>query len=165
MNGCEIWQAEIEAYLDGELDASSRTDFEAHLPGCQNCTSALEAKRWLGDQLAALPQAEASPQFEAHFWARVAREADTTASGVQKFLTGLRTQWAIPATLVAVLSLWFSLGGPEQTERVSELAPALAPSDWEMLTDTEEFELLESDELELFALLDVLEDWDGSEEI
>lgn len=172
MSGCELWQNQIEPYLDGELEVQRLADFEAHLPACPNCLGELESKRWLADQLAALPNAEVSPQFEAQFWARIAREEDAAATSfLARFFAGLRTQWAVPATLVAVLSLWFSLGGPEQNElgpklaSAPALAPTLAPTDWELLTNAEEFELLATEELELFALLDVLEDWDGSEEI
>ena len=80
MSGCENWQNTIEPYLDGELDTQPLAQFEAHLPACSACRDALEAKRWLADQLSALPKPEASPRFEARLWARLAREEDAQAA-------------------------------------------------------------------------------------
>ena len=162
MSGCDRWSNEIDSYLDGELGERAVSDFRGHLPGCAACREAVEARRWLTDQIAALPPAEPSPQFEARFWARVAREEDADpVSGFQKLLAGLRAHWAVPVTAVAVLALWFSWSAPQRTEVGTELAL----SQWEILEDPDDFVLLSSDELELFALLDVLEDWDGTEEI
>ena len=161
MSGCENWQNTIEPYLDGELDTQPLAQFEAHLPACSACRDALEAKRWLADQLSALPKPAASPRFEARFWARLAREEDAQADNwFAHLLRTLRAQWAVPAGVVAVLGLWFSLNGTPQ-----ELSQIPKASEWEMITAAEELELFESEELELLALLDVLEDWDGSEEI
>ena len=162
MNGCDRWNNEIDRFLDGELTAPDAAAFEAHLASCPACADVIEARRWLTDQLAALPRPEVSPQFEARFWARIAREDDEKAANwLERIARGLRIRWAVPATLIAVLSLWFSLSPEPRTEVGTELAL----TQWEILEDPDEFELLASEELELFALLDVLEDWDGTEEI
>jgi hypothetical protein len=41
--------------------------------------------------------------------------------------------------------------------------PSLPHSDWEILTDAEDFELILSEDPELLAALDVLETWDELE--
>lgn len=155
MSGCETYSAQIGGYVDGELRAEERAAFEAHLPGCASCTEALGSQRWLAEQLLGLPRVEPGPEFEAQFWARLARE-ENASGGLLAWLRGhLRAEWVVASALAAVLVLVFSTRDDT----------ALAPADWEIVASVDQLELLETEELELLAALDVLERWDGSEEI
>ena len=54
----------LVAFLDEELDARTRSGFEAHLADCPACREALGAQRGLSELLGSLPVVEASPGFE-----------------------------------------------------------------------------------------------------
>jgi len=155
MSGCETYTAQIGDYIDGELPAAERAALEAHLPGCAACSEALGSQRWLAEQLLVLPRVEPGPQFEAQFWARLAREADAPAGLFARLRRSLRAEWVVATALAAVLVLVFS--ARDDT--------ALPATDWEIVASADQLELLETEELELLAALDVLERWDGSEEI
>jgi len=153
MNGCELFGPEIGAYLDGELAGAERSALEAHLPDCPSCQVALAAQRRLDAALTELPQLDPSPQFEARFWARLARNGSTAGAA------GWRSRWrwlqgGVAAAAVAALALLLWSGSPE-----------VPGEDWEIVSDPERFELLASEDLDLLAELEWLETWDGSEEI
>jgi anti-sigma factor RsiW len=152
MTGCNRFGAELEAYLDGELSAPLRDALDTHLPGCADCRSALDAQRWLAGQIRALLPQEPSPQFEARFWARIAREDDAPGfrRRLERWLPQVRADWALGAAALAVLALLLSQG-----------EPALPPDDWAIVADAEQFALLESGDLELLAALDLLEEPPG----
>jgi anti-sigma factor RsiW len=63
--------AEIYRYLDGELDASARAEFERHLGLCPACRRALDERRRLNEAAAALPPLEPPPDFTARVMARL----------------------------------------------------------------------------------------------
>ncbi len=66
----------LVAYLEGELDSSTRESVSTHLAECESCRAEISRQRQLDAALAALPRLEPSPGFEARFWARLARERD-----------------------------------------------------------------------------------------
>ena len=152
MIGCNRFGAELEAYLDAELSARLRTALEAHLPECADCRRELDAQRWLAGQVRTLAPQEPSPQFEARFWARIAREDEAPGlwGRLERWLPSLRPDWALGAVALAVLALLLSRG-----------ESALPPQDWAIVADAEQFELLESGDLELLAALDLLEEPPG----
>jgi anti-sigma factor RsiW len=53
----------LDAFLDGDLSASERGVFEAHLPQCSACCEAVDQQRWIDELLAsdAAAELEASP--------------------------------------------------------------------------------------------------------
>ncbi len=59
----------LSAYLDGELDGPRKADVEAHLAGCSECASLLEAMRDAGDALASLPELEPSLELLGRLYA------------------------------------------------------------------------------------------------
>ena len=150
MRGCDRFGEEISAYLDGELSPSSRAKFDAHLPGCDACGSGLAAQRTLGATLVALPRVEPSPQFEARFWARLARDDRRPAWRLRRLAP---LAWGVGAALVVALAISIPSRGPE-----------IAPADWDLVVDAD-FELFAAEDQDLIAALDVLEAWDGSEDI
>ena len=144
-------RSDLDAYVDGELGPAERAAFERELERSTDLRRALQLRRELDDSVQALPRAEPSPQFEARFWARLARAEEPR--GWRAAVLGLRSWGPIfagPALAAAVLFL--VLGNP-----------SLPQSDWELLADAEGFELVLSEDPELLAALDVLEAWDGTE--
>ena len=154
MNGCESFGPEIGAYLDNELPGAERAALEAHLPDCRPCQGALTEQRQLNATLAELPRLAPDSQFEARFWARLARDSQAAGGA-----SGWRARWlwlpgGLAATAALTLALLLSNGGSE-----------LPAEDWEIVSDPERFELLASEDLEILRELELLESWDGSEEI
>jgi anti-sigma factor RsiW len=150
MSGCERWGSELGAYLDGALDPEQVQQLESHFSDCASCRLAIEAQRSLTASLKALPQIPPSPQFEARFWARLARDQEARS----------KTRWgwvslklALGGAAVGAIALMLSLGNP-----------ALPDEDWEIVADAEQFEMLIEEDPELLLALEVLETWDGSEE-
>ena len=154
MSGCERFGPELDSYFDGELEPRAHESFALHLGSCAECSRALETRSQLDRGIASLPPVEPSPQFEAHFWARVARAEDASGRPAA-WLRLPRLAWvAGGATLAAVLAVLLTLR-----------APSLSEQDWVLVADAEGFELVLEADPELLATLDVLETWDGSEEI
>jgi anti-sigma factor RsiW len=149
---CPDYASERGAYLDAELGPAAREAFESHLPGCSECRAALEAESWLAAQFGALPAVEPSPQFEARFWARVARDQEAAPSAWWQRLSSLRLATAGGSLAVVVAILLFS-------------EPRRPDSDeWAMIASEDTFELMLDEDHELLFDLEVLEAWDGSRE-
>ena len=108
-----------------------------------------------------LPRVEPSPRFKARFWARLARaeeRAERAWSG-RRLLTRLRPAgWLLAAGATAALALLLMRPG------ASVLEPQPRP-DWDIVADSERFDLLTEADPELLATLDVLEAWDGAQGI
>jgi len=150
MSGCERWSSELGAYLDGGLAPEQTQLLESHLSDCASCRLGLEAQRRLAASLEALPRISPSPQFEARFWARLARDQEAQS----KTGWGWRSlKLCLGGAAVGAIVLLLSLGNP-----------ALPDEDWEIVADAEQFEMLVEEDLELLLTLEVLETWDGSEE-
>ena len=115
----------------------------------------LQSKRFrkVDELVARLPRVEPSPQFEAGFWARLARAKE--GAGRRTILRYLRpARWLAGAGAVAALALLLTLGDP-----------ALPEQDWTIVADAESFDLLREGDLELLSALDVLEAWNGNQDI
>jgi hypothetical protein len=122
-------------------------------PGAPEEEPGSERFRKVDDLVAGLPRLEPSAQFEAGFWARLAREKDR--AGWSASLRRLRPAgWLVGAGVAAALALLLTLGDP-----------ALPEQDWDIVADAERFDLLREGDLELLSALDVLEAWDGTEDI
>jgi hypothetical protein len=125
-------------------------------PGSRDEERPSEALRRVDELVARLPRVEPSPQFEARFWARLARqrESDAEPRGLRERLWRLRpTGWLVGAGAAAALALLLTLGDP-----------ALPEQDWNIVADGEGFDLLQEGDLELLSALDVLEAWNGSQD-
>ncbi len=151
MSGCSQFGPDLSAFLDRELDAGARSAFEAHLVGCDPCRGALEAGQQLEASLHALPPIEPGPQFEAQFWARLAREGE--ARGLRARIQGWRPLgWLGAGAAVAGLALLLSTGHP-----------APSAQDWTLITG-DDFDLMLEADPEFLASIDLLETWDVSGE-
>ena len=140
--------ANLDGYLDGELSPEERSSFERDLEASADLRRALEERRELDRELRALPAMDPSPQFEARFWARVARSEETR--GLLGRLRGWG--WAIAGPVVATAAFLLLFG-----------SPSLPESDLELVSDAEGFELVMAEDPELLGALDVLEvldDWE-----
>jgi hypothetical protein len=112
-----------------------------------------ESWRKVDELVARLPRVEPSPQFEAGFWARLARaEEGAERRTLLRYLHPAR--WLVGAGAAAALALLLTLGDP-----------ALPEQDWTIVADAESFDLLREGDLELLSALDVLEAWNGSQDI
>lgn len=157
MTTCRGYRENMTAFLDEELATSDRRAFESHLAGCPECSEELSRQRQLSGALASLPQVEASPQFEARFWARLARETEDRVQGRARL-----REWLTPTRLAV------GLGGAAAVAVFALLlgrAPADPDPDWLMVADTDSYEILQEGELELLDVLEILEAWDGNEDI
>jgi anti-sigma factor RsiW len=152
---------QLSAYLDGELDARERAALESRLAAEPEAARELARLQVLDAALAELPSIEPSPQFEMRFRARLAEaQARRARPWWQRWLPHIeapRLAWgagALAAAAAVVLLLLRSADtGP---------APGL---DWEIVADGQAYELLQTDDLELLEVLEILEAWDGSTEI
>ena len=64
---CQLFEAALDAYVDGELDAGSATCIREHLDGCARCRRQLAVR----EALAALVRAAPSYLAPCDLWARV----------------------------------------------------------------------------------------------
>jgi anti-sigma factor RsiW len=175
MTACEREREAIGALVDGELEGAERAAVEAHLAGCTGCRKELEELRRLAAAFASLPPVEPAPDFEARFWARIAREAGAP----QGFAARLRRLFspggalALGAVAAAALLLFINLprtpepvapAEPALTQAESASAPTPAPADTDVriVSSDKDFELLQDPEMDAISELDVLEEWDDA---
>ena len=134
MTTCERQREQIGAFLDGELGAGEGAAFEAHLSTCAGCRQALEDQRQLAQAFAELAPVAAPPDFEARFWARIAREHEAPAgfgARLRGFFSPVRALALAGATAAALL-LFVKLACadlPGRGRTVVEPADGATPSD------------------------------------
>jgi len=146
---CAERHGALLAYLDGELSSTERAELQAHLEGCAACHSALEAERRLSGALASLSAVEPPRDFEARFWARIARERDAPV-GWRERLFSRRLALAFGGAAAAVVATVLALRGPTEPD-----------VDLQIVANSEDYELLEDPDLDLIEVVDVLEELDG----
>ena len=144
---CVERRAELVAYVDGQLAPAERAELETHLAGCATCQSALAAERGLSGMLGALPAVRPSPDFEARFWARIAREQDARPGWLARLFTR-RLALGLGGAAVAALAVVLALRGRTDPE---------ADADWPIVANAEDYELLEDPDLRLIEVLETLE--------
>jgi anti-sigma-K factor RskA len=110
---------EIAAYLDGELDASARAEFEQHLADCASCAEQLrEQRRLLCTLDFALGTESALPVLPANFARVVAAHAQSDMSGMRAHSEHKRALWlcvmlaAAAALLIGAAALSESVIAP-----------------------------------------------------
>lgn len=161
---CKRDREEISEYLDGELEPAVRQAFESHLERCDSCRAQLAAQRRLGEMFAALPEVTPSGDFEARFWARVARERDaepTLADRLRAYFSPRRMlvfAGAAAAALVFALALPRSPTTPAPAETVVERK--VADPDVRIVRRAQDFELLRDPDMDAIADVDALEAWE-----
>lgn len=146
----------LSAYLDGELSPREQSALESGLPGEPEAARQLEALRALEQALAELPRLEPADGFEARFRARLERElAAGRVPWWRRWSLAGTGALAAAAAAAVILAVW--LGRPRplgpELEQIAEIR------------DPETWELLRSEDMELLEVLEILEAWDGVQEI
>jgi anti-sigma factor RsiW len=94
----------LDAYLDGELDASQMRRAESHLEGCPECRGELERRRVLSAILQAAP-APAGGKSEQRFVSEIALRLPRKSAAVRPGIHAFSAAWTmIPA--VALFLAW-----------------------------------------------------------
>jgi anti-sigma factor RsiW len=107
---------EIVAYLDGELDASSRVRIERHLESCEECAAELRVQRRLLNELNfALASDEPAFEMPKNFAEVVAARAQSDMSGVRERVERRR---ALGLCIALAAAAFLLLGGAAFGESV-----------------------------------------------
>jgi anti-sigma factor RsiW len=156
---CKRDRESIAAYVDGALETSARAELESHLETCAACRELVAAGRRLAEVFAALPEVTPPGDFEARFWARIARERDAAPLGygarLREFFS-MRRALALGSATAAALALLIALS------RAPSTPTAKADPDVRIVTNAEDFELLQDPDMDAIADVDVLEAWDDA---
>jgi Putative zinc-finger len=174
---CDRDREEIAAFVDGELEPASHAGLESHLETCAGCRELVAAERRLGEMFAALPPVTPSGDFEARFWARVARERDAAAPGMLARIAAFFTLGrALALGALTAVALAFALdlsrgpfaptsppaAGPAETTTAAKTAKSEPDPDVRIVTNAKDFELLQDPDMDAISNVDVLEDWDDA---
>ena len=120
---------QVELYYDGELPATLRAAFDAHLPSCAGCQTALAQLQQISGALRAAPLPDAPTAFtDRSFNAWVAARAADDA-GLRR-LAGWMTAAAAVVLIAAMLRV--ATVAPMRIERPIAEASAGAIHDWEL---------------------------------
>src|SRR6266481_5237218 len=121
MKACQDIQAELSAYVDGELSPPQRAVVEAHLASCPHCQQELAELKTLVLGVAALPKLEPAPRFLADVRRKIAGGEKPEPMTWQEYL--FRPFWLkVPlgvAALVAIAAFVTRLGQPMPGDKVT----------------------------------------------
>lgn len=105
------WTERLSEYLDGDLDARTRRDLEAHLESCADCREVLDDLRALTARAEAL--ADREPGFD--LWPGIARRLEPRPAGAwgrfTGWLAGARIALTLPQLAAAAALLVVVSGG------------------------------------------------------
>ncbi len=100
---CERCLEQLDAYLDGELDASSASVLAAHLRQCPDCQAECHAREW---EARLYRDMAAGVSLPAGLWSRIAAGMAAVDEREQRRSGGGRTDWFRPEKFG-----WWRLGG------------------------------------------------------
>lgn len=104
MNECDIIQAELSAYVDGELTPHRRELVEAHLSSCQRCQEALGELKTIVAGVAEMPKLPTPPRFLAEVRRKIARGDNPEALTWRDYL--FQPFWVkVPLELAALVAI------------------------------------------------------------
>ena len=109
----------LTAYVDGELGGAERAELESHLETCAGCRDAVAAQRRLAEMFAALPEVTPAGDFEARFWARIARERDAAPGFGARLRAAFSLRRALVLTGAAAAALAFLAAAGARPHRQS----------------------------------------------
>jgi len=127
---CPEYEALLEEYLGGELDAATAERVAAHWRGCASCREALErasATSRLLRVAAALP--EASPNFARTVMARVRLVEDDRAARARFWQPFVSLGWRFAATAtlaVGILLVYSAHWGGQPQPNIAAMRPTEA---------------------------------------
>lgn len=150
----KLFEQDLVAMLDGEIDPSRRTAIEAHLANCADCRArGAEIEKTLA-AVDSLPAAKPAPDLVQRFSERFEREQDGVMAGILAWLA--RPRVLVGATLAAcllVLSLVVMRPGGAPGSDAAELAIA---GRMELFSDYEAIKNLDVlEDMEFIESLDV----------
>lgn len=125
--GCRAFEADLSAWIDGELAPERRAEVEAHLGACSRCTGRARELRGVDRALASL----AAPAVAADLRARLERRLTSrqSADRVRPPLRRRRFFVALPAAAAAALALYLLVRPADLPVGPAERVPvAKAPS-------------------------------------
>ena len=102
---CDAFAGALSAYLEGELDISSRAQVEAHAGRCADCASLLAELRAISAEAAMLPVLEPSRDLWDGIAARIEAPVVSIATGASQLRARRRGRWLAPAAAAAALML------------------------------------------------------------
>lgn len=102
MKSCEDIQAQVHAYLDGEMAAAERVALEAHLLECKACERAFASAREIVDVVRG-----AGPLYEPPDGAKERFRAALAGQRESQKEHGARWRWAVAAAAVVVVGTSF----------------------------------------------------------
>jgi len=79
---CDDYEAMVSGYLDGELTADQRADFQKHLAGCPQCRQQLAEMTALKESLAMMKFKEPSDVELERYWATIYTRLERGAAWV-----------------------------------------------------------------------------------
>ena len=111
--GCQVFEEDLSAWIDGELAAPRRAAVEAHLASCRACTARVEALRAVDRALLALPEPALGAGLGERLAERLAADRGSPGParlaarrlGRRRFAPAL----ALPVAAAAALALFFLL--------------------------------------------------------
>lgn len=159
---CAEYEADLSAFLDGEIEAPREALLRAHLESCAACARSAHTLRDADEALRALPSREVPTDLRARLQARI--EAESAASSDVRATPRVaaparrprRRTLAQPAALLAVaaaaaLALYLMVATGERP------IPGAEPADIRLATAAD-LEAASPHELELALELDTVED-------
>ncbi|HTO54428.1 MAG TPA: zf-HC2 domain-containing protein [Myxococcota bacterium] len=168
---CKRDREELSAYIDGELAPAPRAELESHIQACASCRAEVAAQDRLAEAFASLREVTPPGDFEARFWARIAREKEAAAepAGWRRWLT-----WPRALTAAAVTALGLILLVPAASQHAPGLRIRLphptvtadadpnVKVDVKIVSNPKDYELLQDPDMDAISEVDVLEDWDDA---
>jgi len=105
---CNRIQPDLDALLDGELDAAASRALEQHAASCRDCSTALDRARALKTALRALPMPEPRAELFAAALSRAKEAASATLPSARRrhVLAGLGGVLAAGIAALAMFLLW-----------------------------------------------------------
>jgi len=125
---CEAIRAELDAYLDGELEEEQAAGVARHLAGCAECRRQLEERRAVAAAVRRLAPPAAPPQFLERFRAARLQAAPPASAGTPR--RTLRLSLAMGGALAAAAALFFAVSLTNSDRRAisAPRASGAAPS-------------------------------------
>jgi anti-sigma factor RsiW len=107
---CAAIDRYVDAFVDGEVDASARIEVERHLAGCPDCRQRLEFTGWLKNRLQRETQIKAPDALRSRVERAFEDERSSGAFG------RIDASWRTTAAVAAVALLIFGVGRSLHTE-------------------------------------------------
>ena len=112
---CDLMSKYLDAYIDGELEASLMIDVDRHLDGCETCSALERVKRAMKDAIFALASETSAP-------IRLRERIERLSTKRQMSRPALGAVLALPLTAAACALLIFTIGSEEPSQSEGKLA-------------------------------------------